>query len=283
MSSAFAKASAYTSCARMGRLASGVGLAFTLCGVLVAGCGGRRVAPAPGSAEADQFLYQRGGEAFKDKKWLVAREYYRQIVDNYPQSQYRPDAKLAVGDSYIGEHTTESLMLGVNEFREFLTFYPTSTRADYAQLRLATALAEQMLAAERDQTNTREAVKELQVFMDRYPNSPLMPEAKTLMRKAKDRLSEAGYRVGFYYYRAKYYPGAIDRFKEVLKADPEFTSRDAVYYHLGESLLRQNQEASKAEALPYFERLLKEFSQSSYLESARRRVEELKGAVPVQR
>jgi outer membrane protein assembly factor BamD len=251
--------------------------------VLAPGCGGRRASVAPASAEADQFLFERGAENFKERRWLAAREYYRQIVDNYPQSTYRPDAKLAVGDTYIGEDTTESLTLAVNEFREFLTFYPTSPRADYAQFRLATALAEQMLAAERDQTNTREVVKELQVFVDRYPNSKLLPEARALLRKAKDRLSEASFRVGFYYYRARYYPGAIDRFKEILAADPEFTNRDAVYFHLGESLLRQNLEASKAEALPYFERLLKEFSQSSYLESARRRVEELKRGSPAQR
>jgi outer membrane protein assembly factor BamD len=259
-------------------------LAVALAGALVAaGCGAQRGAVAPASADADQFLFERGQAAFKEQKWLQAREYYRQIVDNYPQSTYRPDAKLAVGDTYIGEHSTEALMLGVNEFREFLTFYPTSTRADYAQFRLATALAEQMLAAERDQTTTREVVKEMQVFLDRYPNSALMPEAKALMRQAKDRLSEASYRVGFYYFRAKWYPGAIDRFKEVLAADPEFTSRDAVYYHLAESLLRVGTEASKAEALPYFERLLKEFEQSSYLQLARRRVEELKGATGAQR
>jgi outer membrane protein assembly factor BamD len=177
----------------------------------------------------------------------------------------------------------EALMLGVNEFREFLTFYPTSARADYAQYRLATALAEQMLAAERDQTNTREVIKEMQVFFDRYPNSALLPDAKTLMRRAKDRLSEASYRVGFYYFRSKWYPGAIDRFKEVLAADPEFTNRDAVYYHLAESLLQAGTEAARAEALPYFERLLKEFEQSSYLQLARRRVEELKGATGAQR
>ena len=249
----------------------------------VAGCGAQRNAVPPASAQADQFLFERGAAAFKERKWLQAREYYRQIVDNYPQSPYRPDAKLAVGDTYIGEHSVEALMLGVNEFREFLTFYPTSTRADYAQYRLATALAEQMLAPERDQTNTREVVKEMQVFFDRYPNSPLMPEARALMRKAKDRLSEASYRVGFYYFRSKWYPGAIDRFKEVLAADPEFTSRDAVYYHLAESLLKVGTEASRAEALPYFERLLKEFEQSSYLQLARRRVEELKGATGAQR
>lgn len=258
-----------------------------LCALLVvvaaAGCSTKRNQLPPTSADADKFLFDKGTDALKNKKWMPAREYFRQIVDNYPQSTYRPDAKLSVGDSYIGEHTTEALVLAVNEFREFLTFYPTSPRADYAQYRLASALAEQMLAAERDQTNTREAVKELQVFIDRYPNSAIMPEAQALYRKAKDRLSEAGYRVGFFYFRNRYWPGAIDRFKEVLRTDPGYTNRDAVYYHLAESLLRLNTEAAKAEALPYFERLLKEFEQSSYLQPARRRVEELKGATGAQR
>jgi outer membrane assembly lipoprotein YfiO len=111
-------------------------LAVTLAATLVmAGCGAQRNAVPPASAQADQFLFERGTAAFKEKKWLQAREYFRQIVDNYPQSPYRPDAKLAVGDTYIGEHSVEALMLGVNEFREFLTFYPTSARADYAQYR----------------------------------------------------------------------------------------------------------------------------------------------------
>ncbi len=134
-----------------------------------------------------------------------------------------------------------------------------------------------MLAAERDQTATRDTIRELQVFLDRYPNSALMPEAQTLMREAKDRLSEASYRVGYFYYRVRYYPGAIDRFREVLSTDPEFTDRDAVYYHLAESL-RLSQKP--AEALPYYERLLKEFEQSEYLEDARKRVAELKAPSP---
>ena len=243
--------------------------------VTIAGCGPKTPTLPPGSADADKFLFDRGTEAAKEKKWLNAREYFRNLVDNYPQSPFRPDAKLALGDTYIGEDTTESLLLAANEFREFLTFYPTSPRADYAQYRLAFAQSEQMLAPERDQTNTREAIKELQVFVDRYPNSPILPDARALMRKAKDRLSEASYRVGFFYFRSKWWPGAIDRFQQVLKEDPEFTQRDAVYYHLAESLLRIDR---KAEALPYFERLLKEFEQSSYLEASRRRVSELKSA-----
>ncbi len=198
-------------------------------------------------------------------------------MDNYPQSPFRPDAKLALGDTYLGEHCTESLLLGANEFREFLTFYPTHPRADYAQLQLARSYAEQMLAPERDQSSTKDAVKEIDVFLQRYPNSPLMPEARKLEREAKDRLSEANYKVGFYYFRAKWYPGAIDRFKDVLSTDPAFSNRDAVYYHLAESLYRTDK---KAEALPYYERLLREFEKSQFLLQAQKRVAELKGGTP---
>src|SRR6185436_20061463 len=146
--------------------------------VFGAACGASRSTVPPGTAQADEFLFKRGQEELKDRHWAAAREYFRQIVDNYPQSPHRPDAKLAVGDTYIGEDTAESLVLAANEFREFLTFYPTKARADYAQYRLGYAYSQQMLAPDRDQSATRDVVKELQVFFDRYPNSSLLPEAR---------------------------------------------------------------------------------------------------------
>ena len=72
--------------------------------------------------------------------------YFQQIVDGYPQSPFRPDAKLGVGDAYLGEDTAESVVLAANEFREFLQFYPTNPRADYAQYKLAMSHFEQMRA-----------------------------------------------------------------------------------------------------------------------------------------
>jgi outer membrane protein assembly factor BamD len=261
----------------------GVIAAIVAATVSLAACGAQRSQVPPGTAEADKFLFDRGQEELKERNWLRSREYFRQIVDNYPQSPFRPDAKLAVGDTYLGEDTTESLLLGINEFREFLTYFPTHPRADYAQYRLALGYTEQMLSPDRDQSATRDAIKELQVFLDRYPNSPLMSEARKLMRQARDRLSGSSYGVGMTYFRMKYYPGAMDRFREVLKEDPEYTRRDAVYYYMAESLrlsFEQNKanEAARAEALVYYERLLKEFEKSEYLENARKRLAELKAS-----
>jgi outer membrane protein assembly factor BamD len=240
---------------------------------IASACGGPKNVVPPANVAPDEFLYTRGMSALMMEEWLDAREYFQRIIDSYPQSPRRPDAKLALGDTYLGEGTTEALVFAANEFREFLQFYPVHVRADYAQYKLAMSHFEQMRAPERDQTETREALREFDIFFERYPNSTLTPEVRKQWRVARDRLSEASYRVGLYYFRVKWYPGAIDRFKEILRDDPGYSARDAVYFYLAESLLKTDK---KAEALPYFERLVAEFNQSEFLEDTRKRVEELK-------
>src|SRR5688572_7296843 len=108
------------------------GPALLLVVMLAAACASGPNRPPSGSPEPDKFLFERGTESLNDRKWLRAREYFRQLVDTYPQSPYRADAKLGIGDSYLGESTTEAKILAINEFREFLTFFPTHPRADYA-------------------------------------------------------------------------------------------------------------------------------------------------------
>jgi outer membrane protein assembly factor BamD len=232
----------------------------------------RGLVPA-GTSEPDKFLFDKGTDALNAKKWITAREFFKQVTETYTQSVYRPDAKLGIGDTYLGEGTAEALVLAINEFREFLSFYPTNARADYAQYKLGLSHIKQMRSAQRDQTETREAIKEFETFVARYPNSKLMAEGRAKLRESRDRLSEADYQVGYFYFRQKWYPGAIDRFKSLLKDDPAYTSRDAVYYYLAESLLNVKREA---EALPYFEKLVEEFEKSEYLPQTQKRVAELK-------
>jgi outer membrane protein assembly factor BamD len=246
--------------------------------VLLAALGGACASSGPkkppaGSLEPDKFLFERGTENLNKKRWLVAREYFRQLIDSYPQSQFRADAKLGLGDTYLGEHSGESYVLAINEFREFLSFYPTHDRSHYAQFKLAMAHFYQMRAPMRDQTETRDAIRELQSYVSKYGDKPLIGEARSKLREAKDRLDDWDYGVAEHYYRIKWYPGAVGRLVPMLVTDPEYTRRDAAYFILGESLIKVNKQA---EALPYFERLVKEFESSEYLEKAKARITELK-------
>ena len=252
--------------------------AVVLLAAVAAACasGGAKKPPA-GTLEPDKFLFDRGSENLTKRRWIVAREYFRQLVDSYPQSPYRASAKLGVGDTYIGEHSAESFVLAINEFREFLNFYPTHEHADYAQFKLAMAHYYQMRAPMRDQTETRDAIRELETFVARYPNSSLLAEAKQHLREAKDRVDDWDFGVGVQYFRLKWYPGAINRLKPLIEKDPEYTNRDGVYFYLAESLEKVKR---PAEALPYYERLVNEFEQSQYLDETKKRIAELKTTVP---
>jgi outer membrane protein assembly factor BamD len=255
-------------------VSAAVRFVVTVCLLAAVGCASSGTRIPEGTLEPDKFLFERGMEALNRKRWLTAREFFRTLMDSYPQSTFRAEAKLGLGDSFLGERTAEAYVLAVNEYREFLAYYPQNEHAHRAQFQLAMAYFQQMRGPERDQTDTKNAIQEFTVYVQRYPDKPLIEEARQKLREARDRLSMSEYRVGYFYYRTqRWYPGAIDRFAAILRDDPQFTHRDDVYFYLAQSLLKVER---PAEALPYLDRLLKEFVESEHLVEAKRLAEEIR-------
>ena len=245
--------------------------------VMLSACTSSVKKPPVGTLEPDKFLWERGADELNKKHWLTSREYFRQLMDSYPQSQYRADAKLGLADTYLGEGSAESKVLAINEYREFLSFYPTHKRAYYAQFKLGMCHFYQMHSADRDQSETIEAIAELTTFVERYSRAeqnPLLDEGRARLREAHDRLSDYDYKVGYFYLKTqKFPPAAIERFKDILKTDPEYSRRDAVYYYLAEAYVRMQR---PKEALPLLDRLIDEFESSEYLEQAKKLSDTLK-------
>jgi outer membrane protein assembly factor BamD len=233
------------------------------------GCGGGGQPTVVPDQQADTYLFTQGSQALERRRWVSAREYFRRLVETYPTSPHRQDAKLGIGDSYLGERRVESDILAVAEFKEFLRFYPLSPRADYAQYRLAFGQFQQILSPERDQTATLDTLRELRTFISTYPNSRYMKDVLDLERKTRDRLSESEFLVGRHYYRSRWYTGAVTRLEAVLKEDPQFTGRDGVYFFLAEAYAKQNR---TAEARAYYQKVLDEFRVSEFRDDATKRL-----------
>ena len=250
-----------------------VGLTSCLLAATALACGGRDPEIQTGQLEADRLLFERGTAALEEGDWQRAREYFVQIRDNYPQSQYRAEARLSIGDTYEGEGTADAYVQALDEYQDFLSLYPTSPRAAYAQYKVGMVHFHQMRRPERDQTETMNAVREFETFVTRYPpEHELMAQVRQRLRDGRDRLSEHDFIVGRFYYRLKNYPGAIARFRQILDDDPAYTRRDQVYFHLAESLAGSNE---VTEAIPYFARILEEFEASEYADDATARIAEL--------
>src|ERR1700733_3278710 len=223
--------------------------------------------PAPdllpaGEQQPDKYLYDHGTSELATKHWIAGREYFEKLINTYPQSPYRADAKLGVGDAYMGEKRIDADILAANQFREFLQYFPLNARADYAQYQICVADSRQILGPERDQTATEEAMKQIDAFLATYPSSQYKPSVETLKRQAQDRLSAHEYVVGYFEYRVRAYGGAVRRFEYLLKQDPTYPRRDDVYFYLAETYLKQN---LKAAAVPYYNKLLTEFPSSKHI------------------
>ena len=246
--------------------------------VALSACGSRQAdLPPLTEADADGILFERGSQALEEGSWSTAREYFVQIRDNYPQSPLRARSRLGIVESYEGEGTDIAYLSALSELREFLRLYPpTHELAPEAQFKVGMVYFNQMRRPERDQSETRSAVTELETFIELYAefaDPQLLAEARERLREARDRLSDSNYLVGRFYYRLRYYPGAIDRFREILDEDPGYTRRDAVYFHLADALATIDR---GPEALPLFERLVSEFPATEFLADANLRIAELK-------
>ena len=230
-----------------------------------AACGASEPEITPATVGGDQILFQRGTAALEDDNWLEARDYFLRVRDNYPQSGLRADARLGVADSFEGQGGAASYVSALAEYEDFLSLYPTHSRAAYAQFKLAMVHHHQMRPPERDQSWTRSAIREFDLFIERYPNSGLVGEVRGYLREARDRLSESEFIVGRYYHRNKWWPGAIKRLGTVLDSNPEFTGRELVYFYLADAFSNSGQ---LEEALPMFQRLLDEFPNTEFGEDA---------------
>ena len=209
--------------------------------VASAACAGGRERAPTGTLEPDQFLFERGNEALDERRWLIAREYFRELIDTLSAEPIRADAKLGIGDTYLGEGSAEAFVLALNEFREFLSFYPTHARADYAQYKLGMAHFHQMHSAERDQTETRDAIQGARrAFVERYPNSALIEEGQA--QAARGARPPEPVRVQR---RLPLLPSAlVPRRRSIASrrcSRPIRSSRGATrsYFYLGESLRRR--------------------------------------------
>jgi len=154
----------------------------------------------------------------------------------------------------------------------FWVRYPTDERLDYAQYQLAMTHFKEMKKPDRDPTATMAALAEFDTFFQRFPSSSLTPEVRLKWRVARDRLSEGIFSVGVFYYKKHWYPGAADRLNEVSRDDPGYTHIDAVYYYLAETFASADR---KSEAIPLFDRVVKNYQTSEYLPKAQKRLREL--------
>jgi outer membrane protein assembly factor BamD len=233
----------------------------------LAGCATGQPDIATLTSNSDQAIWEAGQKAAQRKDWISARQHFRRIIDGFPQSQHGAEARLAIGESYVKEGGSTNDLLAVGAYREFLTLFPSHPKSDFAQFQVAEAYFRRRNSADRDQTDTREAVAEYQRLLDFYPSSSYAEKARAQITEARQSLARAEFLAGYFYQRTRELCRAsIARYEVVLKEYPDYRALDEVLFRLAECLQASGR---SPEALPHLGRLLEEYPKSSWAEPAK--------------
>ncbi|MEE8556497.1 MAG: outer membrane protein assembly factor BamD [Myxococcota bacterium] len=208
--------------------------------VLVGAVLGTACASAPPQAEipSAESYYRKGLEVlkgqrillfFRDTDYALAIEMFREVIDNYPYSDYSTLAELKIADVYFEqEHYEEA----AEYYQDFVELHPTHPQVPYSIYRNGLCSYEQMRAIDQDQTPTQEALAQFRVLLERYPHSEYTEDAQRLISVAEDHLSAHVREIGDFYFAQGAYYGAAERYEEALEDFPKHSERDDTLYHL---------------------------------------------------
>jgi outer membrane protein assembly factor BamD len=245
---------------------------------LLGGCFGKKEkAPVAGtSAQPDKVLYDRATADIKRGRYSVGRLDLQTLINTYPDSEYLAKAKLEIGDSYYKEGGMAGLKQSIVEYKDFITFFPFLDEAAYAQMQVGMAHYRQMEKPDRDRAEAVQAEAELQTFLEKYPNNPLVPTVEQRLRDTQEVLAEGNFRVASFYYLRGAYKAAGARLLELTTRYPLYSQADDANWMLGQiyEKTEHNDIAAK-----YYARIVKDYPLSSRVGDAKTKL--TKFGVPV--
>lgn len=177
--------------------------------------------PAEQSYNAGIAYLQQGDYGNATKK-------FEEVDAQHPYSEW---ARRSLIMTTYTNYTRGNYDEAVNSGRRYVTLYPGSEDAAYAQFLIAQSYYAQIPDVTRDQKVTRQALQALNEVVQNYPQSPYASEAQKRIEMAKDQLAGQEMETGRFYLNRRQYIGAINRFKVVVE-DYQTTR------HIEEALMR---------------------------------------------
>jgi outer membrane protein assembly factor BamD len=190
-----------------------------------------------GSARAELLNYYYAMAHYRQRDYILASHYFRTFASAFPRS----------------EHVEDFL---------FLSAYCKYLESPTYSL---------------DQTSTREAITELQAFINRFPSSERVEEANTLIDELRLKLETKRFQMGILYFNLTDYTAAVTTFNNFIRDFPDTQFREEALFYIIQSHFEFADQSIPARQQERFEnvveayqRLERLFPESQYLVRAQR-------------
>jgi outer membrane protein assembly factor BamD len=164
-------------------------------------------------AEPAGNLYNEGLAYMNAGKLNDAVKSFNEVDRQHPYSEYARKALImsAFASYRKGKHED-----AVATAKRYLTLYPGSPDAAYAQYIIGQAYFGSIPDVTRDQDQTKKAMEAMQAVVTNYPDSEYVDDAQKKILVTRDQLAGKELQIGRYYLERREYVAAINRFKTVV-------------------------------------------------------------------
>lgn len=247
------------------------GLALAAALASVAGCGAGQNTRALSYGENARRSYENAFHAYEDRDCLTALPLFQRIRSEYPYSRYAALAELRIADcNMIQNQHTEA----IRAFRSFVRHRPAHPQVPYARFKIAEAYYRQVPTDfflsppphERDQTPTRNALRQLRRFLLDHPDSEYADEAREMVRGSLALLARHELYVAEFYLGRDRPRAAVGRLRHLLDVYDGSGIEPQALLLLGRVFLHMREVSDARQA---FEELIERFPESGYAEQAR--------------
>jgi outer membrane protein assembly factor BamD len=239
--------------------------ALLILALFLASCSGTKVTPQISSQQHIQKAenYQEQG------RYDSAIESWEAVRDSFYSPELSMLAEFRIAELY---YTAERFDEAAVAYAAYMKQYPQDTRQAELLYKQGLCYYNQILSADRDQTNTSNAKRIFEQLNLQFPENLYAGEVDTLILRCETRLADHEVYVGWFYLRTKKYEPAINRLEMVLSNFPDYHYRDEAYLHLIKAYIKTG---APDKAQMTFKQLAEQFPQSDQTEDARKLLNEL--------
>lgn len=188
-----------------------------------------------GQERAKTFLYHLALCKYNQGLYGIAAYYFEEYARAYPNDEKTPECAYMVGYCYYLESAPPYL----------------------------------------DQSDTRRAINQLQLFVNTFPYADKVADAEKLMKELRERLASKEFENAKLYYRIENYKAAVTALETMIQSYPDSRYREEAQFLLFKSSvsladlsIANKQKNRYLDALEFYQRFVDKYPNSPYLKEA---------------
>lgn len=207
--------------------------------------------------------YDKGLVELKDENFIEAIKFFNFVKQKFPFSKYAVLAELALADTQFARGNHQE---AIDSYKTFLRLHPTHEKVEdgYVAFKICDAYVQEMPedwflvppAYEKDQSPVRDALRELNDFVEKYADSKYLADAQKYRREVMRRLVEHEVYVARFYLDRSQPKAAILRLEGAIRRFPDSGREGELLLTLGQTHLQMGNPQTAKQT---FGRVVKEY------------------------